>query len=116
MRVDGFSAICGECETYKEEILNLVQGIGNMAQLPDKETSKNYFSKIDEITKHLRKQHKLVAKGYYVGLWSGIGLAIGTVIGMVIGNSGIGTAIGTIIGLAVGLTLDAKAKREDRIL
>jgi len=87
-----------------------------VVQLPDKETSKNYFRTIEEITKHLQKQHKLVTKGHYVGLWSGIGLAIGAGIGAAIGNSGIGTAIGTIIGLAVGLTLDARAKREDRVI
>ncbi len=115
-RVDTLSYTCDECQSNKEVITNLVQDMGNMIQLSDKETSKSYFKTIEDLTKHLQKQHKFVTKGYYVGLWSGIGVVIGAAAGAIMDNSGIGTAIGTVIGLLIGLALDAKAKREDRVI
>ncbi|GAG07337.1 unnamed protein product, partial [marine sediment metagenome] len=85
----------------------LTQDLEYLAQW-SKERRKSYFKTIDTIIKHLRKQHKLITEGYYIG----IGLAIGIGIGAALGNPGIGPAIGTALGLAIGSYLDKKAKQE----
>jgi len=115
-RVDGFSAICGECQLFQPEITGLVQYIGNLARIPDKEARKRHFKAVDTFTKHLQKQHKLVTKWQYLSMWSGIGAGIGIAFGAALDNSGIGTAIGTVVGVLIGLAMDAKAKREGRII
>ena len=119
-RVDEFSNICAECQAYKQEITNLVQGVSLLIQMPSKEASKNHNKAINVITEHLKKVHKLVEKGHYMGMGIGIGLAIGAGIGGALGslfdNAGAGTGIGLAIGVAIGLYLDRKAKQEGKVL
>jgi len=115
-RVDGFSDICGECQAFRQEITQLVQELGNLMQMPDKTRKKQYSKTIDNIVKHLQKEHKLVKKGYYSGMWIGIGLAIGGGIGTALGNPGIGPGIGLALGVAVGSYLEKRARDEDRII
>ncbi len=114
-RVDSFSRECGGCQLFQQDITQLTQDLGYLAQWP-KEKHKSYFKAISNITKHLQKQHKLVTEGQYLG----IGLAIGTAIGVAIGagsdNVGVGIPIGVGIGVAIGAGLDAKAKKEGRVI
>jgi len=81
-----------------------------------KENRKSYFKTIGNITKHLRKQHKLVTAGYYLGICISIGTGVGIAIGAALGNPGIGPAIGIALGVAVGSYLDRKAKKEGRVI
>ena len=115
-RVEEFYGICGECQLFQQEITQLMQELSLLIQMPGKEGRKSYSKKVDTITKHLQKQHKLVTKGYYVGIWMAIGTGIGTALGIALGNPGIGPALGVGIGLAVGSYLDRKAKNEGRVL
>jgi len=115
-RVDGFSTTCGECQTFKQEITVLTGELGNLIQMPNKENRKSYLKTINNLVKHLKKQHKLVTEGQYMGMWSGIGPALGIAIGATLDNSGIGVAIGVVIGLAIGRYLDNKAKKEGRVI
>ena len=115
-RVDEFSGTCGECQLKQQEITQLVPELALLLQSPDKRVRKAYKKQLDLITKHLQKEHKLVSKGYYMGIWTGIGIAIGSGIGTAIGNPGIGSGLGIAIGLAVGTYLDKKAEREGRVL
>jgi len=115
-RVDDFSTICGECQMSQPEIMRLTQGLGNLIQIPSKEERKSYFKTINDIIKHLQKQHKLVTKGQYMGIGVAIGAGIGVALGAALGNPGIGPAIGTAIGVAIGLAMDAKAKKEGRVI
>ena len=66
--------------------------------------------------KHLEKTHKLVPPGHYQAIWLAVGPGIGTAIGVAQDNAGIGIAIGTGIGLAVGSALDARARKEGRVI
>ena len=115
-RVDDFSAFCGECQTFQQEITRLSQGLGNLIQLPGKEERKSYFKTINNIIKHLQKQHKLVTKGQYIAMWSGLGVGIGVALGAALDNPGIGPAIGTAFGVLVGIAMDAKAKKKGRVI
>ena len=115
-RVEEFYDTCGQCQLYQQEITQLVQELSMLTQMPSKEGRKSYLKKIDTITKHHQKQHKLVKKGQYVTMWSAIGTGIGATIGIALDNPGIGPALGIGIGLAVGSYLDRKAKQEGRLL
>lgn len=119
-RVDEFADICAECQAYRQEITSLVQGIGLLVQMPSKEASKNHNKGINVITEHLKKVHKLVDKGHYMGIGIGIGWAIGAAIGGALGavfdNPGAGTGIGLALGVAVGYYLDRKAKQEGKVI
>ncbi|MFC1932031.1 glycine zipper family protein [Chloroflexota bacterium] len=115
-RIDDFSSTCGECQLFQAEITSLAQGLGNLVQLPGKEERKRYFKTINNIIKHLQKQHKLVTKGQYIGIGLAIGAGIGVALGAALDNPGIGPGIGTALGLAIGAALDNKAKKEDRVI
>jgi len=114
-RVDGFSSACGQCQMFQPEITTLIQDLGYLAQW-SKERRKSYFKTIDTIIKHLRKQHKLITEGYYIGIGLAIGIGIGAALGAALGNPGVGPAIGTALGLAIGSYLDKKAKKEGRVI
>ena len=116
-RVDDFSATCGECQMFKQDITGLLQEIGYVVGMTmSKERRKSYFKRLNNIIKHLQKQHKLVTEGYHTGIWMAIGTGIGVAIGAATDNVGIGTPIGVAIGLAIGAGLDAKAKKEGRVI
>ena len=115
-RVAQFSPECGQCQMFQQDVTTLAQGVGNIAQMSNKESRKHYFRSMDRIISHLQKQHKLVTEGYYVGMWTGIGTALGLPIGIPLGNIALGIPFGLAMGVAAGTYLDAKAKKEGRIL
>ena len=119
-RVDDFSATCGECQTYQQEITRLVQELSLLTQMPSKEGIKSHTRTINDEVNHLKKVHKLIEKGHYMGMGIGIGLAIGAGLGGALGAAldkpGIGTAVGIALGLAIGRYLDNKAEKEGRVL
>ena len=115
-RVDDFASYCGECQMFQQEVTALTQDLGNLIQLPDKERRKNHIKKIDDIVKHLKKEHKLITEGYYRGMGMIIGPAIGTGIGAALDNTGIGIAIGVALGFIIGSYLDKKAENEGRVI
>jgi len=115
-RVDDFAPYCGECQMFQQEVTSLAQDLGNLMQLPGKERRKSHIKKIDDIVKHLKKEHKLVTEGYYRGMGMIIGPAISTGIGVAFENLSIGVAAGIAIGLAIGSYLDKKAEKEGRVI
>ena len=119
-RIDDYSGICAECQGYQREITGLVQNLGLMVQVPDKEGFRKHVRTITVLTEHLKKVHKLVDKGHYMGIGVGIGLAIGggigAALGSVVDSPGIGTGIGVALGLAVGAYLDKRAGDEGKVI
>ena len=119
-RIDQFSQTCVECENRKQEITRLVQELSLLTQTADRKTLKTYTAAINTIVQHLKKEHKLVEKGYYLGIGVSIGLAIGGGIGAALGaaldNPGIGTGIGIALGAGIGAYLDRKARDEGRVI
>jgi hypothetical protein len=119
-RIDDFSHTCGECETLKSEVARLVQELSILIQMPGKQAIKNHVKSVSGLVEHLKKVHKLVDKGHYIGVGIGIGWAIGAGLGAALGaafdNPGIGTGVGIVLGLAVGKYLDNKAEREGRVI
>jgi len=115
-RVADFSDECGQCQLFQPEITTLTQDLGSLVQMPDKARRKIYLKTINKIVKHLQSEHKLVTQGHNVGLWVAIGSGIGVAIGAGMDNVGGGIPIGMAIGVAIGMALDAKAKKEDRVI
>jgi len=115
-RIEQYSSQCGQCQMFKQDITTLVQDASNLAQMPSKEGRKQYFKSMNNIIGHFQKQHKLVNEGYYIGIGIAIGTSIGVAIGAAMDNVGSGIPIGVGIGVAIGSVLEAKAKKEDRIL
>jgi len=114
-RVDEFYPMCGKCQIIQQDITQLSRDLWDIALMP-KGWHKGYSKKLNSITSHLQKEHKLVTQGQYAGMWIGIGLAIGAGISAAAGMEGGGVAIGIAIGTAVGFALDRKAKREGRVI
>ena len=115
-RVDDFASYCGECHMFQQEVTALAQDLGNLIQLPGKERRRSHIKKIDNIVKHLKKEHKLITEGYYRGMGMIMGPAIGTGIGAASDNTGAGIAIGVAMGLVIGNYLDKKAEKEGRVI
>jgi hypothetical protein len=119
-RVDDFSQTCDECRTYQKEIEGLVQELDLLVQKPDRQQHRKYTKAVFNITEHLKKVHKLVDKGHYVGIGISIGMAVGAGIGAALGaafdNPGLGTGVGIALGAGVGAYLDRKAKEEGRVI
>jgi hypothetical protein len=119
-RVDDFSQTCDECRTYQKEIEGAVQELDFLIQRPDRQQHRKYTKTVFNITEHLKKVHKLVGKGHYMGVGIGIGMAVGAGIGAALGavldNPAVGTGIGVALGAAAGAYLDRKAKEEGRVI
>lgn len=115
-RVAGFNEECGECQLFQQEITVYVNELGNMIHLADNARRKKYAKRLKQTVRHLKSEHKLVPKGHYVGIWISIGTGIGVAIGAGMDSVGAGIPIGIGIGVAVGMMLDAKAKKEDRVI
>ena len=115
-RVADFSDECGQCQLFQPEITTLAQDLSSLVQMPDKARRKIYLKTINKIVKHLQSEHKLVTQGHHVGLWIAIGSGIGVALGAGMDNVGGGIPIGMAIGVAIGLALDAKAKKEGRVI
>jgi hypothetical protein len=115
-RVAEFSPQCGQCQLFQQDISTLTQDIGNLIQVASKDRRKAHIKKINGIVNHLQKQHKLVTEGYYLGIGMSIGSAIGVALGTAMPNIGMGIPIGIGVGIAIGAGLDAKVKKEGRIL
>lgn len=115
-RITQFYDECGQCQTFHKELSDLLQEVSNLAHLPDKQRQKSYLKSVDKVSNHLQKQHKLVKEGYYTGLGISIGSGLGVALGAAMPRVGAGIPVGIGIGLAIGAALDAKAKKEGRIL
>ncbi|MFC2032495.1 hypothetical protein ACFLUS_03925 [Chloroflexota bacterium] len=115
-RVTEFSPECGQCQIFQQDISTLTQDVGNIIQSADKDKKKAHLKTITSIIGHLRKQHKLVTEGYYMGIGIAFGSAMGVVLGVASDYIGTGIPIGVGIGLVLGAALDAKAKKEGRVI
>jgi len=114
-RVADFSAECGRCQIFQQDITQLIQDLGNVSLLA-KEARRGYGRTIKNIVKHLQHEHKLVTRGQNVGLWISIGTGIGVAIGAGMDSVGGGIPIGIAIGVVIGGYLDSKAKKEGRVI
>jgi len=103
--------------------------------IPRENRKKYYRKKLAEFSNYLKRELSLLSKEYYTTIGMSIGMSLGMSLGMTFGvvfgsasggDSGIlngliygmtfGMMIGMSIGLALGASMDAKAKKEGRVL
>ena len=114
-RLNDFFPDCIDCQNMKREMEIIICSLDNLLQ-SSREEQKNYFASIDNIVKHLKEKHNLVSENQNLALWLPLGIGIGLPLGIPMGNIALGIPIGLAIGVAIGLSLDAKAKREGRVI
>ena len=113
-RVGEFSPGDPVCRKYQGEIEAMVAELAG-APLPAAR-NKAQMWKIGEMISHLKKCHKLVNDGEYLGWCLIIGLLIGGFAGLIIGETPPATGLGLALGAIIGVILDARAKREGRVI
>ncbi len=114
-RVADFSDECGQCQVFQPDITQLVQELGMLSRRP-KDARRAHAKKMKLVVRHLQSRHKLIAEGHYRNLGMAIGSGVGVGIGIALDTIGAGTGIGTGLGMAIGASLDAKAKKEGRVI
>jgi hypothetical protein len=115
LRVAELSEQCSECHRLQGELMEMAC-FPSRTDHASKSEMKTYRKKLRGLTEHLHKAHKLLPSGTYIGLGIVLGTAIGISLGSIMENIGTGIAIGTGMGVAIGSGLEARAKREGRIL
>lgn len=120
-RAASFSPTCGECQNSQQEITMLAKDLGFLLHSP-KENRKSRAKVLKIIVKHLQKHHKLATEGQNRSMGMMIGVGIGAGIGAGVSAAfdtsynGIAVVLGLFIGGGIGRVLDAKAKREGRLI
>lgn len=77
---------------------------------------KKYLAELSGYKGILMKKFKMVPEGYYIAVFLPIGLCIGTSLGVATKNIGLGMPLGMLFGLVLGAAMNAKAKKEGKIL
>ena len=96
-----------------------------MQELPGSKAQRQYQQEmIQRFARHFREAHSLFLPGYYTSTgitWGGaLGLIVGAAAGLFIFDgvlyAGIGLVLGLLVGFAFGSSMDAKVKRERRLV
>jgi hypothetical protein len=114
-RLNDFIPDCVDCQNMKREMEIIVGSLDNLVH-SSKEEQKNYFNAIDNMVRHLKEKHNLISENQNLALWLPLGIGIGLPLGIPMGNIALGIPIGLAIGAAIGVSLDAKAKKEDKVI
>ena len=115
-KVADFSGNCRECQDHRQIIESLIKDLENIETLGQSGT-KEYRNKIENITNHLRKEHKIIPWGQNLALGVSLGLCFGSMLGLTLfDNMAIGLGIGLLLGIAIGSSMDMKAKKEGRTI
>lgn len=122
-RVDGFSEDCSDCRLHRDGVTTILKNIGDPTN-STRDERKKHSRAINTITKHLKRHHKLVIAGQYIGILVAMGQALGLSFGVAFGKAfgdvsdGLvfGMVAGIIIGVVVGTNLEARAKKKGRII
>lgn len=111
-------------EFTKDEIQSIETELETFNFKSNRENNIKFFKKaLSKFEKFLKDTFSLTSKGYYTKLGIGLGSSFGILFGVVflsgfersLGIS-LGLAIGMLVGLTIGQSMDAKAKKESRVL
>lgn len=84
------------------------------------EHKKSYFrKKLNVFKRYLQTDFSFVAEGYYMAIGMTLGMSFGLVFGTSLNEMlgvSMGLGLGMFIGIIIGSQMDAKAKREGRVL
>lgn len=117
--VQRLNTLSSECEKCYQHFIDLEIHI---AQLIDKSNQltktdfKQHSQKLEYISSHLLKEHKLVSKDYYLSIYMSLGLSIGLILGLLFDNLALGLPIGLGVGVVIGASLDADVKKKGKTI
>ncbi|MFD1413649.1 hypothetical protein [Oceanobacillus jeddahense] len=117
--IQRLGTLSSECETCYQSFNDLESHLVQLLDKPGQLTKndfKHHHQKINNISTHLMKKHKLVTKDYYLSIYMSCGLSIGLVFGLLFDNLALGLPIGLGIGVTVGAILDADVKKKGRTI
>lgn len=117
--VKRLNILSSECEKCYQDFIDLEKHITELADKTDQLTKtdfKQHSQKLESISSHLLKEHKLVSKDYYLSIYMSLGLSIGLIFGLLFDNLSLGLPIGLGIGVAIGAGLDADVKKKGKII
>jgi tetrahydromethanopterin S-methyltransferase subunit G len=82
-KLEHYSSSCEECKKF---MYNLEEQVNILPKIVSDDVSfrKKFEKTIDEISKHLRKTHKLVPARFFVAVFSTFGLFVGLLIGLLL--------------------------------
>ncbi len=120
-RIDSFAAECPRCRLFQPQMGQMLRDLAASAPQITRDQKQRFLGQMQDIISHLHRTHRLVSEGQNVGTWLGIGAAFGVLLGALLSSvyslgPAIGLPIGVGVGLAVGAALDARAKREGRLI
>lgn len=116
-RLDAFAGECPQCNEDLSELHDHILQLKETNITTDKTKVKAFTSKLNGISSHLQKVHKLIPEGYFMSLYMSIGISLGVAFGLTLmDNLALGMPIGMAIGIAVGSGMDADAKKKGRTI
>ena len=115
-RVDEFAPTCPKCRLFQPEIDKMLRDLAANAPQILKEQKRTFLGGMEAILSHLQKIHGLISEGQNVGMWLAIGTALGVALGAGFRNPALGIPIGVALGLIIGYALDARAKKEGKVI
>ncbi len=108
---------CEECKKYLKVINGQISILKQKHNAIDEKDIKEYNEVKNKIISHLQKEHKLVTKDYYIGIYMSLGITFGLIFGLsVFDNIALGLPIGLSIGLAIGTAKDEEAKKKGLVI
>lgn len=124
-RVDEFSADCSQCKAYQKSVEQQVETIGNAIRHTGKDR-RNYDKHIDELARHMKKEHGFFPPFYYTYSLSFFytlgGGAVGFLLSLLFPAIDRwfflipGIVLGLIAGQLVGGRKDARIRAQNKIL
>ncbi len=119
-----FSRDCKHCESNKEEIEDITKDIST--EIDTVSGRRNYTNRVDKITSHFKKTHKLYFRGYFLSIYTLIGMLVGTLTTVLIAllinvyivkfAALVGFTIGLIVGRIVGAIKEKKLEKNNQFL
>ena len=113
-RVGSYSD-CPDCQGLKPLIISLAAKL-ERAPLMDKAKKRDYLGQLGGVVTHLQKKHGLVGEGQYLAIWMSLGTAAGMALGATLSNPGVGMVLGLAVGLSLGAAMDARAKKDGKVI
>ncbi|GIO28010.1 hypothetical protein [Ornithinibacillus bavariensis] len=116
-KLGSFASKCERCYQYFIDLENYIQQLIDSLDHIEEYDFRHHKQKLNHISTHLLKQHKLVSSGFYLSIFMSIGTSLGVVYGLlIVDNIALGIPLGAGIGVAIGVALDADAKKKGKTL
>lgn len=123
-RVDEFTMTCPDCRRFRTDIDETVQSIDEAVKTPGRER-RDYDRLINQLSKHIKKEHGFYPPFYFSYVYALIGMIGGAALGYVlfiikpdyrIEMFSIGISVGLIISYILGTIKDKKIRLQKKLM